>query len=344
MESFKNLIEKIRSQLTHAFDSARSEKELEDARITFLGRTGSVAELMNTLKSLSVEEKRACGPLMNDLKTYAQQAYDAKQNFFAQQRTHAQLNRAQNFDVTASLYCDLRGSLNIYTRIIEQYEDILISMGYQVVDGPEVETEHYNFDALNLPASHPARDMVDTFWVQNFPHTLLRTHTSPVQIHALEAQGAPLAIVTTGRVYRHEAIDATHGFVFHQYEGMFIDTNVSIAQLLATLQSFFRKFFEKESLTIRVRPGYFPFVEPGLEIDASCPFCTQGCSACKRTGWIELLGAGLVHPNVLRAGGIDPTQYRGFAWGGGLERLAMVKYGIPDIRLFHSGKIETLAQ
>lgn len=344
MESLKKRIEQVHGEIGTTFKHVRSEKELEDARVRFLGRAGILAELMAQLKALSVEQKRECGPLMNSLRDFAQQTYEDKKQELGSTILQEQASRTQHFDVTAYLHPELRGSLHVYTRIIEQYEDIFVSMGYQIADGPELESEHYNFDALNIPAEHPARDMFDTFWISNMPHHLLRTHTSPVQIRALEAQGAPLALATTGRVYRHEAVDATHGFAFYQYEGLFVDTNVSIAHLLATLQTFLRKFFEKESLNIRVRPGYFPFVEPGLEIDASCPFCTRGCGTCKKTGWIELLGAGLVHPNVLKASGIDPHKYRGFAFGGGLERLAMVKYGIPDIRLFHSGKIETLAQ
>lgn len=344
MESFKKLIEQVRANIAHALDNAKSEKELEDVRVTFLGRSGTLTDLMSQLKTLSVEQKREFGPLMNDLKTFAQTAYETKKHQLEHEIACSNALRAQNFDVTAYKQADLQGSLHVYTRIYEQIEDIFTSMGYQVADGPEVESEHYNFDALNLPADHPARDMVDTFWMQNMPHMLLRTHTSPVQVRTLEALGAPLAIIAPGRVYRHEAVDATHGFVFHQYEGLFVDKDVSIANLLATLQMFLRRFFEKETLTIRVRPGYFPFVEPGLEVDASCPFCTSGCGTCKRTGWIELMGTGLVHPHVLRASGIDPEKYRGFAFGGGIERLAMVKYGIPDIRLFHSGKIETLAQ
>ena len=217
-------------------------------------------------------------------------------------------------------------------------------MGYDIADGPEVETDFYNFQALNIPADHPARDMHDTFWLTT-PSLLLRTHTSPVQIRAMEHKPLPLAIFAPGRTFRNEATDASHLFMFTQGEGLVIDKNISIANLLATARAFLQAFFEKEDLHIRARPGYFPFVEPGIEIDASCPFCSgKGCSPCKKTGWIELLGAGLVHPNVLKAGGIDPQEYSGFAFGFGIERLAMIKYGINDVRLFHSSKLPFLRQ
>ncbi|TET06100.1 phenylalanine--tRNA ligase subunit alpha, partial [Candidatus Dependentiae bacterium] len=326
MNEIKKQIEAIKKQIYADIKRANDEETIENIRIKFLGRNGLIAKLMTQLKKLPVEEKRVVGPLLNDLKKNAETAIAQAQEMLTQRQRELALRNLQYFDVTAYKPKGAQGSIHIYSQITQQIEDIFISMGYEIVDGPEVETEYYNFDALNIPPDHPARDLFDTFWLTN-PGWLLRTHTSPVQIREMEKKGAPLAIVAPGRAYRHEAVDASHNFMFRQYEGLLIGKNISIANLLATAQAFFQAFFEKENLDIRVRPGYFPFVEPGLEIDASCPFCKTGCSVCKGTRWIELLGAGLVHPNVLRSGGIDPDIYSGFAWGGGIERLAMIKYG-----------------
>ena len=216
-------------------------------------------------------------------------------------------------------------------------------MGYEILDGPEVETDFYNFQALNIPADHPARDMQDTFWL-TLPGFLMRTHTSSVEIHTMVNRKPPLAIVVPGRAYRNEATDASHDFMFMQLEGLFVDKNVSLAHLFATVQTFLQNLFEKKDLTIKVRPSYYPFVEPGVDIIMSCPFCPQGCSVCKRTRWIEIAGAGLTHPAVLEACKINPNEYSGFAFGFGLTRLVMLKYGITDIRLLHSNKIEFLKQ
>ena len=204
--------------------------------------------------------------------------------------------------------------MHIYTKVIELVEDVFVGMGYEIADGPEVETDFYNFSALNIPTDHPARDMHDTFWI-NYPNLLMRTHTSTVQIHTMETKKLPLAIFAPGRVYRNEAIDASHEFNFTQVEGLLVDKDISVANLLATAQIFLRALFERDDLKIRSRPGYFPFVEPGIEIDVQCPFCATGCSTCKYTTWIELLGAGLVHPNVLTCCGINSELYSGFAFG-----------------------------
>ncbi len=247
-------------------------------------------------------------PLLNELKKCAEDQYEAAKQKVAAAASQQGLLKNQHFDVTAYRAPDAQGSLHIFTHIIQQLEDIFITMGYEVVSGPEVVTDYYNFEALNIPAHHPARELQDTFWLTN-PQYLLRTHTSSVQIQAMETKSVPLAVFAPGRVYRNEATDATHDFTFMQGEGLFIDKDVSMANLLATAKAFLRAFFEKEDLDIRARPGYFPFVEPGIEIDASCPFCKTGCSICKYTRWIELMGAGMVHPNVLTMAGIDPEIY-----------------------------------
>ncbi len=328
--------------LKKALSTAQTEDALEKVRINYLGRNGHIANLMKSLKNLSVDQKREFGPKLNAFKQAAEQSLAEKKHGIFKSQLRAQHEENRNFDVTAYEPNQKFGSLHIYTHIIEQLSNIFMSMGYDIVDGPELETDYYNFEALNIPADHPARDHHDTFWVSD--NLLLRTHTSPVQIRSIENSDLPIAVFAPGRVYRNEALDASHEFNFMQGECLYIDKKISLSNLLATAQAFLQAFFGKDDLKIRVRPGFFPFVEPGLEIDASCPFCSNGCSTCKKTGWIELLGAGLVHPNVLKCSGIDPEIYSGFAFGFGIERLAMIKYGIDDIRLFHSSKIEFLDQ
>ncbi|HLE76427.1 MAG TPA: phenylalanine--tRNA ligase subunit alpha [Candidatus Babeliales bacterium] len=339
MKELEKQIKTIEASCLKELAHARSLESLEAVRVAYLGRSGALTDLMSSLKQLSLDQKRTVGPALNELKQRLHAAYESRQKELEKKS----LSSDNLFDVTAYAPNQPHGSLHIYTHIIEQLSSIFISMGYTIADGPEMETEYYNFTTLNIPKDHPARDSHDTFWL-SMPDRLLRTHTSSVQAHSMEQNSAPLAIFAPGRCYRNEATDATHDFMFTQGEGLFIDKNVSMAQLLATAQTFLQQFFGKTDLKIRVRPGYFPFVEPGVEIDGSCPFCQKGCSICKHTGWIELLGAGLVHPNVLRVNGIDPEQYNGFAFGFGIERLAMIKYGITDIRLFHSAQIPFLQQ
>lgn len=339
----KEKISSLYQECVRLLKEAHTEPALEQIRIDFLGRNGHLTTLMKELKNLSVEEKRDIGPLLNQLKIDLENAYhNRKEKLFAD-HVHALHEQQKDFDVTAYKPHYLPGKTHIYTQVISDLEQIFISMGYQVIDGPEIESDYYNFETLNIPADHPAKDMHDTFWL-NVPNMLLRTHTSTVQAHAMETSSLPMAVFAPGRCYRNEATDASHDFMFTQAECLFIDKNVSISNLLATAQTFLQRLFKRDDLQIRVRPGYFPFVEPGVEIDASCPFCTAGCSTCKHTRWIELLGAGLVHPNVLRMSGIDPEIYSGFAMGMGIERLAMIQYGIDDIRLFHSSNINFLDQ
>jgi phenylalanyl-tRNA synthetase alpha chain len=343
MEDLKQTIHTLKSSFILALENIASLEELEEVRIAFLSRQGKLASLMSIMKNLSIEEKREYGPLLNELKQTSEQLFNEKKAYLEHQNQLKELRKKQNFDVTAYRTMPFTGGLHLYSHIIQELEDIFISMGYQVVDGPEIETSYYNFEALNIPADHPARDMQDTFWL-NLPGYLMRTQTSNVQIRVLEQQQPPVAIISTGRVYRNEATDASHDFMFTQLECLVIDKNISLSNLLATTQTFLQRVFGNEQLKIRARPGYFPFVEPGIEIDASCSFCKEGCSVCKKTTWIELLGSGLVHPNVLRACGVDPEKYSGFAFGMGIERLAMLKYGITDIRLFHGNSLSFLKQ
>ncbi len=343
MKSLPQALEIITQEFADAIKTISTLTILESIRVAFLGRKGKIADLMEQLKSLPVEEKKIIGPLLNQFKTESQSQLDILATKIQQEEFFQQNAREKNFDVSAYRHNELKGTLHIYTQIIEDLENTFISMGYDIVDGPEVENEYYNFESLNIPADHPAREAEDSFYL----HTkgmLLRTQCSTMQARAMENIQPPIAIFAPGRVYRKEATDQTHDFLFTQAEILLVDKNISVSNLLATAHTFLRRIFDNEALEIRVRPGFFPFVEPGLEIDASCTFCTKGCSVCKYTRWIELLGTGLVHPNVLRASGIDPEIYSGFAFGMGIERIAMIKYGIHDIRLFHSSKIKFLDQ
>jgi len=343
MKTLLESIEQIKEQKKNALSNAQNEQDLEAVRIALLGRKGSIARAMEQLKELSLEEKKIIGPTLNQLKTEIQSQLNEKLERIRNEQATFIDQQEKYFDVTAYRLKELKGTTHIYTQIIEDLENVFISMGYDIIDGPEAESEYYNFEALNIPAGHPAREENDSFFLQH-PHMLLRTQTSSVQTRAMQSSTPPIAFFSPGRVYRKEATDQTHDFLFTQAEGLLIDKNISVSNLLATAHTFLKKIFEKDDLDIRVRPGYFPFVEPGLEIDASCPFCTTGCSICKHTRWIELLGSGLIHPQVLKSGNIDPEIYSGFAFGMGIERIAMIKYGITDIRLFHSSKISFLDQ
>ena len=337
-----NTITSIQNNFRSDLINITTQQELETIRVKYLGRQGILADLMTQLKNLSAEDKKTFGPACNQLKIEFQELHQQTQAILFAREQELIAQKAALFDVTISKPAQQRGSLHPYTYITQEIEDIFISMGFAVADGPELETDYNNFGALNIPADHPARAESDTFWLPDMQR-LLRTHTSTVQIKTMREQTPPIAIICPGRALRNEATDASHDFMFMQIEGMLIDKNISIANLLAVLKEFLDKLFGK-SLKLRVRPGFFPFVEPGLEVDAQCPFCTTGCSTCKHTCWIELLGSGLIHPNVLRQANIDPTIYSGFAFGSGLTRLAMLKYHITDIRLIHSGKIEFLEQ
>ncbi len=247
-------------------------------------------------------------------------------------------------DVSAPGKKFARGHLHPISIVTKKIMDIFTSMGFEIADGPEIESEYYNFDALNVPKDHPARDMHDTFWIAGKAETILRTHISTIQIRYMEKNKPPIKIVSPGRVFRYEASDATHGFQFHYVEGLMVGEDISLANLKTVLLSFYKELFGQD-VTLRLRPSYFPFVEPGVEIDLSCFKCkNQGCSLCKNTGWIEVLGAGMVHPKVLENVGIDSEKYKGFAFGGGLDRIAMLKYGIDDLRLFYESDLRFVNQ
>lgn len=343
MEQLKTAIDEVKKACQQEIKKSSTLEALEATRVKFLGRKGKIAELMPLLKKLSQEEKRVFGPALNTLKQHSEAAFLSKKNELQDQAFEQEEEQHKDFDVTSYRPEQPEGSLHLYTQATQQIEDIFISMGYTVADGVEAETEYYNFEALNIPKNHPARDMQDTFFL-NVPEMVMRTHTSPVQIKSMQKNKPPLAMICTGRVFRNEATDASHDFQFRQIEGLVIAEDISLAHMITTMKRFLRTFFNKKNLKVRARPGFFPFVEPGLEIDMSCPFCTKGCSTCKHTQWIEMVGSGLVHPNVLKHGGIDPKKYSGFAFGFGLTRLIMMKYGINDIRLLHSAHVDFLKQ
>jgi phenylalanyl-tRNA synthetase alpha chain len=342
MSVLQNSIHDLEKKFTAELNAVTTAEQLEAIRIHYLGRSGLVAGLMAELKSLSLEEKRTMGPELNKLKEALTASFEATKARLEKEQEAAALKAAEGFDVTSYQYYG-KGSLHPYTLITQEIETLLISMGFTIVEGPEVETPWYNFEALNIPEHHPAREQHDTFWL-TLPGYLLRTHTSSVQIHAMETHKPPMSVAVLGRTYRHEATDASHDFVFRQLECLVVDKNISMTNLIGFTRNFFQKLFNRPDLQIRVRSSFFPFVEPGIEIDISCPFCENGCAVCKRSRWIEIGGAGLVHPHVLKAGGIDPEQWSAFALGFGIERMGMLKYQIDDIRLFKSLSLDYLKQ
>jgi phenylalanyl-tRNA synthetase alpha chain len=313
--------------------------ELEQAKARFLGKSGSLTEQLKALGKLPPEEKKTAGAAINLAKTQVEELVAAAKARIAQAELEARL-ASESIDVTLPGRNPGLGGLHPVTRAQERIEALFATMGFTVADGPEIEDDYYNFTALNTPPNHPARSMQDTFYLENSAH-LLRTHTSPVQIRRMQAQsekgGAPIRIICPGRVYRCDH-DATHSPMFHQIEGLWVDERISLADLKGTLTQFFRAFFERDDMQIRFRPSFFPFVEPGVEVDMEWE--NKG----GRIKWLEIGGAGVVHPQVLRNGGIDPEKYSGFAFGMGLDRLAMLKYGVNDLRLFFENDMRFLRQ
>ncbi|MET0410241.1 MAG: phenylalanine--tRNA ligase subunit alpha [Polyangiaceae bacterium] len=321
---------------------AADDAALKAVERKYLGKGGSVAAWLAEIPRLPSEERGAFGKAVNQLKRQISDAIAARTAELEHERTAKALTDT-SFDPTLPPAPVERGSLHPLTQVTREIEDLFLGMGYQVVDGPEVETDWNNFEALNIPKDHPARDSQDTFYMAGPGSLVLRTHTSPVQIRAMRRFQPPLRMIAPGKVFRHEATDASHEHTFHQLEGLVVDKGVSVAHLIGAMKTLLRGIFQKD-LEIRLRPGYFPFVEPGFELDARCPFCTSGCSVCKRTRWIELLPCGLVHPNVLKACDIDPEVWSGFAFGLGLSRLVMLRYGIDDVRMLLSGELRFLEQ
>ncbi len=315
--------------------------QLEAVRVEVAGRKGALAEISKGMVKLPPEEKGRIGKLLNETKTAVESALDARKSAFDEAALNTRLE-SEWLDLTLPAPGVRPGALHPITIIQREIEDLFSSMGFAVLSGPEVETEFNNFDALNIPADHPARDMQDTFWLEG--GHLLRTHTSPVQVRGMQRLGPPLRMIAPGRVFRNEEVDPSHEHTFYQLEGMMIDRDVSVAHLIYYMKTLLQGIFKRE-VTVRLRPGYFPFVEPGFELDIQCLLCGgKGCPVCKQSGWVELLPCGLVHPNVLRLGGIDPEQWNGFAFGLGLTRLAMMRYAIDDIRHLQGGDVRFLQQ
>jgi phenylalanyl-tRNA synthetase alpha chain len=331
----------LESRAAALIDAAPSPDALESARVEFLGRKGALASIGKDMGRLSPDERAAVGKRLNAVKQDLESRFDARKAAFDKAALDSRL-ASEWLDLTRPAPGIRPGSLHPLTLIQRELEDYFTSLGFAVVDGPEVETEWHNFDALNIPSAHPARDAQDTFWLED--GHLLRTHTSPVQVRAMEKFGAPLRIIAPGRVFRNEEVDASHEHTFYQLEGMMIDREVSVAHMLYFMQGLLEAIFNRE-VTVRLRPGFFPFVEPAFELDIQCLICGgDGCPVCKQSGWVELLPCGLVHPNVLRSGGIDPEQWGGFAFGLGLTRLVMMRYAIDDIRHLASGDLRFLRQ
>jgi phenylalanyl-tRNA synthetase alpha chain len=330
-------LQQLKKDFQQALSQVTDADGLESVRNAFLGRKGQLNELLHGLKELSAKEKPRVGQMANQLKQELQQLLAA-----AEQQVAKVVTTLTDFDPTLPGRHQPFGHLHPLTMIQRQLEDIFRQMGFKVLDGPEVESEYYNFTALNIPDDHPARDSQDTFWLKD--GNLLRTHTSPVQVRALQKYGAPFRGVVPGKVFRYESTDASHDHTFHQMEGLMIDKNLSVANLIAVMKVLLQSIFQRD-VQVRLRPGYFPFVEPGFELDLRCLICEgKGCSVCKQSGWVELIPCGMVHPEVLRQGGVDPNVYSGFAFGLGLSRLVMMKYGIDDIRLLLSSDIRFLQQ
>ncbi len=321
--------------------AATTAEELEAVRVEVAGRKGALADLGKGMGKLAADERAKVGKLLNETKTAIESALDARKSAFDSAALNTRLE-SEWLDITLPAPGVRPGALHPITIIQKEIEDLFTSMGFAVLSGPEVETEFNNFDALNIPADHPARDMQDTFWLEG--GHLLRTHTSPVQVRGMQRLGPPLRMIAPGRVFRNEEVDPSHEHTFYQLEGMMIDREVSVANLIYYMKTLLQGIFNRE-VTVRLRPGYFPFVEPGFELDIQCLLCSgKGCPVCKQSGWVELLPCGLVHPNVLRLGGIDPEQWNGFAFGLGLTRLAMMRYAIDDIRHLQGGDVRFLQQ
>ncbi|MEQ9395079.1 phenylalanine--tRNA ligase subunit alpha [Haliea sp.] len=336
MENLKPLAEEARAAIAAATDSAA----LEQLRVDFLGKKGRVTELLKGLGKLSAEERPAAGAQINVAKQELQELIAERKAVLEAAAVAEKLAR-ETLDVTLPGRGQSTGGIHPVTRTIERMEDFFGAVGFEVVEGPEIEDDYHNFEALNIPAHHPARAMHDTFYVD--PTTVLRTHTSPVQVRVMENNQPPLRVICPGRVYRCDS-DLTHTPMFHQVEGLLVDERSSFADLKGLIEDFLRVFFEKD-LEVRFRPSYFPFTEPSAEVDIQCVNCGgAGCRVCSQTGWLEVMGCGMVHPRVLETSGIDAERYTGFAFGMGVERLAMLRYGVNDLRLFFENDLRFLEQ
>ncbi len=335
-------IKELQEQALEKILELKDLKELEKIKVEFLGKKGKLTEFLKMLGTIEPEKRPEMGSIINNAKKVISEKIEEKEKIFKEAELNQKLE-SEKIDVTLPSYKEVTGSKHPLNRVIEQIEDLFVSMGYDVAKGPELETDEYCFERLNLPKGHPARDMQDSLYISD--EYLLRSQTSAVQARAMMAntEKTPIRIIVPGKTYRKED-DATHSHQFNQVEGLVIDKGISFADLKGTLEIFMKAMLGEDT-KLRFRPSYFPFTEPSYEVDVSCFKCGgKGCNLCKQTGWIELLGAGIVHPNVLRMNGYDPDKYSGFAFGTGLDRLAMFKYGITDIRLLYENDVRFLKQ
>lgn len=335
-------LKQLEQEALEKLQAATTLKELNDVRVAYLGKKGPITDLLKGMGKLAPEERPKMGALVNQIRENVTNELEKRSEELEQIAIQQQLEK-EAIDITLPGRQVKLGNRHPLTRVIEEVEDLFISMGYEVAEGPEVEKDYFNFEALNLPKGHPARDMQDTFYITE--ETLLRTHTSPVQARTmLKKEGKPFRIICPGKVFRRDNDDATHSHQFMQIEGLVVGENICMSDLKGTLNVFAKKMFG-EDREIRLRPSFFPFTEPSVEMDISCFKCGgKGCNVCKGTGWIEILGAGMVHPNVLKMGGYDPKKYTGFAFGIGVERIAMLKYGVDDIRHFYTNDSRFIKQ
>ena len=337
----KERLEQIKQTAISVLEKAEDMNALEEARIKFLGKKGEMTAAMKEMRNLSAEERPVIGALANEIRANIEKHIDEKKSELAAKLEEMKL-KAEVIDVTMPGRAQNVGKLHPLTKVMNSLKDTFIGMGFEIAEGPEVEYDYYNFEALNIPKNHPARDTQDTFYVTD--NIVLRTQTSPMQIRVMEQTKPPIRVIAPGRVYRSDAVDATHSPVFHQIEGLVVDKGVTMADLKGTLEVFLKQLYG-EKTRVRFRPHHFPFTEPSAEADVSCFACGgKGCSVCKGEGWIEVLGCGMVHPKVLANCGIDPEVYSGFAFGIGLERIAMGKYDINDLRLFFENDLRFLDQ
>ncbi len=341
-------LKNLQKQAVESLEKVHTLAELQNLETEYLGRKGRLTEILHGIKDLSLEEKKTVGTLSNTIKKALEEHFAEKRKTLENSSLQKALEK-DFFDTTLPPITPPIGHIHPLSQVQEEVERIFSQMGFAIMDGPEVESEYYNFEGLNIPKDHPARDMQDTFFIdekndEKHGKMVLRTHTSPVQVRAMEKYGAPLRLIVPGRVFRYEATDASHDTTFYQVEGFLIDKEISLGHLKGIMHEFLSRLFGKE-VSVRFRPGYFPFVEPGLELDFSCLLCGQkGCRVCKNSGWIEFMGAGMTHENVLKAGGINPKEYQGWAFGFGLTRLVMMRYGIDDIRLLTNGDLRFIKQ
>lgn len=335
------LISQLQNDFKNNLAQAADLKDIEALKVKYLGKKGLVSELMPQLKNAQPEERKALGALINQLKNLVEESLETAFKTFSESERQKMLE-SERIDLTLPGRKHYVGKAHPIKAILEQVVDVCRQLGFTVASGPDVDSDYYNFEGLNYPSDHPARDMQDTFYVD--PTHLLRSHTSNVQLHVMENNRPPIRAIIPGTVYRNENISARSHVYFHQVEGFYIDKNVSFGDLIETLKEFWNRLFKKQVKT-RFRPSFFPFVEPGLEMDIECSVCSgKGCRICKHTGWLEVLGAGMIHPTILKNAGIDPEEYSGFAWGMGIERMAMLFYGVTDIRAFAENDIRFLKQ